>query len=102
VLKRMTIVFGVCGFFIAILSGIAWTYLAAYTSINPHNAPFVSAVTDWLWPSNLMLMARHSEGKWNTALGLFLSAIVNGVIYSVVGLVFGTLLKCFPMQRQRE
>jgi hypothetical protein len=102
VLKRMTIIFGVGGFFIAILSGVVWTYFAAHTSINPHNAPFLSAVTDWLWPSNLMLMAQHNEGKWNTALGLFLSAIVNAVIYSVVGLVFGVLLKFFPMQRQRE
>jgi hypothetical protein len=98
----MTIIFGVYGFFIAILLGVVWMYLAAHTSINPHNAPFFSAVTDWLWPSSLMLMARHSEGKWNTALGLFLSAIVNGLIYSVVGLVFGALLKFFPMQRQRE
>jgi hypothetical protein len=101
-LKRTTIIFGVCGFFIAILLGIVWMYLAAHTSVNPHNTPFLSSLTDWLWPSNLMLMAWRGEGGWNTALGLFLSAIVNGIIYSVVGFVFGGLFKFFLMQQQRE
>ena len=99
-LRRTTIMFGVCGFLIALLLGVLWNYSIGHTSINPHSAPILSEATDWLWPTNIMLMAYHNEGRWGNAFGLFLSAAANGLIYSVVGLIVGTILK-FVVQRQR-
>jgi hypothetical protein len=91
-LRRMIVIFGVCGFLIAVLLGITWDYLIGHTSINPHSAPLLSDATDWLWPSSLMLMAWHHEGRWSNALGILLSAFANGVIYSLVGLIFGVIV----------
>ncbi len=94
-LRRMTLIFGVCGFLIALLLGFVWNYLTGHTSITPHSAPILSDATDWLWPSNLMLMTYHNEGRWGNVLGLFLSAVANGIIYSVAGLILATVLKLF-------
>ena len=102
VLRRMTITFGVCGFLIALLLGVVWSYLTGHTLINPHSAPILSDATDWLWPSNLILMTYHNEGRWGNALGLFLSAVANGFIYSVAGLIVGTVLKLFVVHQERR
>ena len=88
-LPRTTAIFGACGFIVAILLGIMWVYLTGHTSINPSNAPFLSGLTDWLWPSNLMLMTWHSRGTWDSALGLAFSAVANGIIYALVGAFVG-------------
>jgi hypothetical protein len=101
VLRRMTIIFGVCGFLIALLLGVVWNYLIGHTSINPHSAPILSDATDWLWPSNLMLMTYHNEGRWGNALGTFLSAVANGFIYSVAGLIVGKVLKLFVVHQEK-
>jgi hypothetical protein len=99
-LRRMIIVFGVSGFLIAVLLAVVWEYLIGHTSINPHSAPLLSNATDWLWPSNLMLMAWHSEGRWGNAFGILLSAFANGAIYSLVGLIFGAIVKSISVKQQ--
>jgi len=85
--------FGASGFLIAVLLGSVWGFLNGHATLNPHNAPLLSAATDWLWPSNLMLMAWHKEGIWHNALGLLVSAFANGAIYSLVGLIAGAVVK---------
>jgi hypothetical protein len=90
--------FGVCGFLIAVLLGGVWGFLNGHTTLNPHNAPFLSAATDWLWPSNLMLMAWHEEGISHNALGLLLSAFANAAIYSLVGLTVGGIVKMISVK----
>ena len=92
-LRRVIIGFGVSGFLIAVLLGIVWGYLGAHTTMNPRNAPLLSAATEGLWPSNLMLMAWHDEGRWPNALGLLVSAFANSAIYSLVGLIVGAIIK---------
>ena len=94
-IRKLTLIFGACGFLLAFLLGIAWEYLIGHTSINPHSAPLLSDITDWLWPTNPMLMTIHDEGWWSSARGLFLSAIANGLIYAVIGLIVGTIRKLF-------
>jgi hypothetical protein len=99
-LRRMILLFGVCGFLVAVLPAVAWDYLIGHTSINPHNAPLLSVAADWLWPTNLMLMAWHKGGRWGNALGILLSAFANGVIYSFVGLIFWTMVKLISVEQQ--
>jgi hypothetical protein len=94
-LKKITVVFGACGFLIAVLLGGLWLYLVGHTSINPRNAPFLNDATDWLWPSNVMLMAWHSHGLAGTVGGLFLSGVANGIIYSTIGFVLARSLSLF-------
>ena len=98
-LRRVIIGFGVCGFLIAVLLSGVWSYLFGHTTMNPHNMPFLSAASDWLWPSGIMLMAWRDEGRWHNALGLFLSAFANGVIYSLVGLIVGGIVKMISVRR---
>jgi hypothetical protein len=43
--------------------------------------------------NNLILMSFHDEGSWHNALGLLLSAFVNGAIYALAGLVVGAIVK---------
>jgi hypothetical protein len=101
-IRRMTVIFGVCGFLIAVLLGITWKYLIGHTSINPHSAPLLSDVTDWLWPTSLMLMALHDHGRWSNAVGIFISAMANGLVYSLVGVTLGMIIKMFAVWQQRR
>jgi hypothetical protein len=55
-----------------------------------------------LWPSSLMLMAWHNTGTWKATLGLLYSAAANGMIYSVLGFVLGSILKFFGLQPGRR
>lgn len=100
-LRRLSFGFGMCGFLIAVLFGILWGYLNGHTTMNPHNAPFLSAATDWLWPTGLMLMAWHDKGKWGNVLGLLLSAFANGAIYLLVGLIVGVIVRLIPSRRRQ-
>ncbi len=92
---RPTVGFGVYGIIVAVALGATWAYLTGTTTINPSNAPFLSNLTDWLWPSNLMLMAWHADGAWHATLGLLVSAFANGIIYSVVGLLVAAVRQLF-------
>jgi hypothetical protein len=98
-MRKIIITLGTCGFVIAVLIGMAWNYLATHTTANPHNAPFLSAATDLLWPSNLMIMAWHDEGRWHNSFGLLLSAFANAAIYSLAGLSAWAIARAMSIRK---
>ena len=101
-LRRVIIGFGILGFLIAVLLWGVWGYLNGHTAMNPSNAPFLSTATDWLWPSNLMLMAWHESGGFHDSIGLLFSALANGVIYSLVGLIVGGIVRMISVRRMTQ
>lgn len=98
----MIIGFGLAGFLIAMLLWEVWNYLNGHTAISPGNAPFLSAATDWLWPSSLMLMAWHGSSGFHVLNGLLLSALANGAIYSLVGLIIGGIARMISVRRMTQ
>lgn len=92
-MKKLPILFALAGFIVAMFLGLLWTYLNSHPTFNPTRVPILGLATDWLWPTNIMLMAWHSDGWLRAFTGVLLSAAANAVLYSIVGTALAAALR---------
>lgn len=92
---RLIPAFAIVGFLVALSLGSIWGY------VNNHRIPRTEAVialenvTDWLWPTSLMLMANENSGWLVSSAILVISSLANAVVYAILALCGSLVWKRF-------
>jgi hypothetical protein len=92
---RLILAFAIAGLLVALSLGIIWGY------VNNHKIPRTEAVvalediTDWLWPTSIMLMANENSGWLVNSAMLVISSLANAVVYAILALCGGLVWKRF-------
>jgi hypothetical protein len=81
--SKMALVFAALGFVVAIGLGETWAF-TNYT-VSSSQYQLLEALTEWAWPTSLMLAVGANSGWVMGQLKLILSALVNAGLYLVVG-----------------
>src|SRR5260370_24881304 len=88
VMIRTTLYFAVLGFLNAIVLGGVWIYVNSHNSTRTPAIETLDQVTDWLWPTSIVLIV-ETRSVVVGIIGLLFSSVLNTVLFGCIGLALG-------------
>jgi len=92
---RLVLAFAIGGFVVALSLGIIWGYVTSQRIPRTEAVVVLDDITDWLWPTSIMLMANENSGWVMSSAILVLSSLANALIYAVLAFCGGFVWKRF-------
>jgi hypothetical protein len=87
--SKMAVVFAALGFVVAVGLGETWAFTNYTASSSQYQ--LLEILTNWFWPTSLMLAVGANSGWVMGQFKLMLSALVNAGLYLVVGSIISAL-----------